>query len=244
MARIPFLTPPADPVLRVAGLPEVAVTLRRSAQARRMTLRVGRSDGQVVLTLPRSVRAAEAQAFLSAQEDWLRRTLAGLPAQPLVGPGTVLPVEGRMVEIVTAGGRGGVRVEGAALVVPGAPGAAGARAAAFLKALARDRLAAACDLHSVALGRPYAALALRDTRSRWGSCSVQGRLMFSWRLAMAPPPVLDYVAAHEVAHLARMDHSPAFWRVVDRLCPGWQAQRAWLRAEGASLQAFRFGPGD
>ncbi|HMO08058.1 MAG TPA: M48 family metallopeptidase [Paracoccaceae bacterium] len=244
MVRIPFLTTRAGPALHLAGLPGVEVALRRSARARRMTLRVGRADGQVVLTLPRAVRAAEAEAFLAAQEGWLRRTLAGLPVRRLVGAGTLLPVEGRHLELVAPGGRGGVRVEGATLVVPGAPEASGARAAAFLRALARDRLALACDRHSGALGRPYTALALRDTRSRWGSCSAQGRLMFSWRLAMAPPAVLDYVAAHEVAHLDRMDHSPAFWRVVDRLCPGWQAQRAWLRSEGAALQALRFTTGD
>lgn len=244
MPRNPFLTPRADPPLLLSGLPGVAVTLRRSAQARRMTLRVGRADGQVVLTLPRGVRAAEAKAFLVAQEGWLRQTLAALPSPEVVVPGTNLPVEGRMLEVTAPGGRGGIRIEGAALVVPGSPAGVPPRVAAYLRALARDRLARACDRHAATLNRGYAALALRDTRSRWGSCSAQGRLMFSWRLAMAPPAVLDYVAAHEVAHLERMDHSPAFWRVVDRLCPGWQAQRAWLRSEGTRLQAFRFGPGD
>ncbi|MEY3959547.1 MAG: hypothetical protein RIR14_200, partial [Pseudomonadota bacterium] len=83
---------------------------------------------------------------------------------------------------------------------------------------------------------------LRDTRSRWGSCTAEGALMYSWRLIMAPPPVLRYVAAHEVAHLVEMNHSPQFWAVVDRLYPGWEAQRAWLRSHGSALHGLRFQP--
>jgi predicted metal-dependent hydrolase len=113
--------------------------------------------------------------------------------------------------------------------------------AAFLRALARDRLAAASDRHAARLGRGFGRLTLRDTRSRWGSCSSAGDLMFSWRLVMAPPEVLDYVAAHEVAHLAHMHHGPAFWAEVRRLYGDHRAARGWLRREGAALHRFRFG---
>jgi predicted metal-dependent hydrolase len=112
---------------------------------------------------------------------------------------------------------------------------------AFLRTLARDRLAAASDRYAAALGRPYGKITLRDTRSRWGSCTSQGDLMYSWRLIMAPPAVLDYVAAHEVAHLERMDHSPAFWNIVARLCPDHARHRDWLRTEGTALHRVRFG---
>src|SRR5690606_4279045 len=111
---------------------------------------------------------------------------------------------------------------------------------AFLKTVARDRLATASDRYAVALGRPYGRLTLRDTRSRWGSCSAAGDLMYSWRLVMAPAEVLDYVAAHEVAHLAEMNHSPAFWDVVARLCPDYRRHRTWLRANGGALHRVRF----
>ncbi|MBE0554766.1 MAG: M48 family metallopeptidase, partial [Rhodobacteraceae bacterium] len=90
------------------------------------------------------------------------------------------------------------------------------------------------------LGRRVTGITLRDTRSRWGSCTAAGRLMFSWRLIMAPPAVLDYVAAHEAAHLVEMNHSPAYWAVVGRIFPGWQAQRGWLRRHGPGLHALRF----
>jgi predicted metal-dependent hydrolase len=90
------------------------------------------------------------------------------------------------------------------------------------------------------VGRSYTSLALRDTRSRWGSCSPDGRLMYSWRLIMAPPQVLDYVAAHEVAHLVELNHSPAYWRVVTGICPDWKRHRDWLRTHGSSLHRLRF----
>ncbi len=111
---------------------------------------------------------------------------------------------------------------------------------AFLKLRARDRLAAACDGFAASLGTHYRAIALRDTRSRWGSCTSEGNLMYSWRLVMAPPDVLDYVAAHEVAHRLEMNHSDRFWAHVERVCPDHKSHRRWLREEGTKLHAWRF----
>jgi predicted metal-dependent hydrolase len=125
--------------------------------------------------------------------------------------------------------------------VPGDAGRAGVRVGAFLKALARTRLAAASDKYAARIGRPSTRLTLRDPRSRWGSCTADGALMFSWRLVMAPPDVLDYVAAHEVAHMIEMNHSAAFWAVVAGLRPDWKAQRDWLHGQGSVLQGYRFG---
>lgn len=111
---------------------------------------------------------------------------------------------------------------------------------ALLKRLARDQLGASVDRFAAALDRAPGRITLRDTRSRWGSCSSEGNLMFSWRLIMAPQRVLDYVAAHEVAHLMHMDHSPAFWSTVEDLFPDHRPERDWLRREGASLHRYRF----
>ncbi|MDR5651725.1 M48 family metallopeptidase [Ruixingdingia sedimenti] len=224
------------------GLPEVEITLRRSARARRISLRVSSLDGRVTLTLPARARESEGMAFLRDRADWIRAALARVPPPRAPGPGGILPIEGRGVPVLAGPARGPVRVTPEGLVVPGDPALAGPRIAAFLKALARGRLASACDRHAAALGRPYSRLVLRDTRSRWGSCTTAGVLMFNWRLVMAPPEVLDYVAAHEVAHLAEMNHSPAFWAVVARLMPQHAAPRAWLRAEGNALHGWQFGP--
>jgi predicted metal-dependent hydrolase len=222
------------------GSPPLDITLRRSRRARRFSLRVSRLDGRVTLSLPHGAPEAEAMAFARAQEGWIRRALAALPQTAPVGFGTLIPVEGRMLQLDPGPGRL-VRIEGGSLLVPGASAQAGVRVAAFLKHLARDRLTAASDRHAAMIARSYTRLTLRDTRSRWGSCTAQGALMYSWRLVMAPPAVLDYVAAHEVAHLAEMNHSPAFWAVVAGLVPGFAAQRRWLRLHGQALHDPRFG---
>ena len=223
------------------GPPPVEVHLKRSARARRFSLRVSRLDGKVTLSMPLRAREGEALAFLRGNEAWVRQTLSAMPGAALtaVGPGSVIPVEGEGLVLTPATGRG-VRVEGGQLLVPGNPATMGSRVAAWLKVLARDRLASASTRYAETVGRNYSSLALRDTRSRWGSCSPDGRLMYSWRLIMAPPAVLDYVAAHEVAHLVELNHSPAYWRVVTGICPDWKDHRAWLRANGNTLHRVRF----
>jgi predicted metal-dependent hydrolase len=227
---------------RLPGTPPVEITLRRSARARRFSLRVSRLDGRVTLSVPRHAREAEAMAFAREQEGWIRRTLSQMPQAAPVGLGAAIPVEGRLLTLAPGAGRL-VRVEGESLLIPGDPLQAGVRAAAWLKLRARDRLTLACDRYAARLGRRYSRITLRDTRSRWGSCTADGGLMFSWRLILAPPAVLDYVAAHEVAHLVQMNHSPAFWSIVADLRPDHAAERRWLRTHGQSLHALRFAGG-
>lgn len=219
------------------GSPPVPLILRRSGRARRITLRISRLDGRVTLTLPRGVAEHEALDFARSKEDWIRDHLDERPEACTVAPGGTLPVEGRLRRIAAGPGRR-VRLDDDSIGVPA--GACGARLQAWLKELARDRLTAASDRYAVALGRKYARITLRDTRSRWGSCTSDGRLMFSWRLIMAPPRVLNYVAAHEVAHLREMNHSPAFWALVERIHGPYAEPRAWLRREGETLHRYRF----
>lgn len=224
----------------VIGIPPLTVTLRRSDRARRLSLRVSRSDGRVTLCVPIWAPEAEAIRFAASQEGWIRRALAVLPIGQAVAVGGTMPYGGRILRI-EAGPVRAVQVQGDALIVPlAALLAPGARIEAFVKLAARQQLQAACDQYAGLLGRPHAGITLRDTRSRWGSCASTGKLMFSWRLVLAPPEVLAYVAAHEVAHLAQMNHSPAFWAVVRRLMPEYQRHRTWLRTHGAGLQAIRF----
>ncbi|MCM2561758.1 M48 family metallopeptidase [Lutimaribacter sp. EGI FJ00015] len=221
------------------GNPPVAVLLRKSARARRISLRVSQLDGRVTLTCPKGVSEREALDFAQSKAEWLRQTLAGHAAPVRVAQGISLPVQGRMRQVVPVAGRA-VNLAGDTLQVPGPTERMGARVQGFLKQRARDRLAAASDGYAAVLGRPYARLTLRDTRSRWGSCTGDGGLMFSWRLIMAPDHVLDYVAAHEVAHLAEMNHSAAFWAVVGRLYGPHDAPRRWLRENGSGLHRYRF----
>lgn len=222
------------------GNPPVAITLRKTAQARRISLRISRLDGRVTLTCPLRVSDREALSFAQEKADWLRRHLMEQPKQAGIGIGGDLPFEGITLRIAQGAGRL-VQVQDSLLLVPGSPERAAARIAGFLKQSARDRLAAASDHYATLLGHPYTRLTLRDTRSRWGSCTADGGLMYSWRLVMAPPAVLSYVAAHEVAHLAEMNHSDAFWSVVTRLYGDYHAPRRWLREKGGDLHRYRFG---
>lgn len=216
----------------------IKVRLRRSDRARRITLRVARHDGGVTLTLPRHAPLNDGVAFAESRAGWLRRQLDTLTLPIAVAHGAMLPVEGRLLCVTPAATRS-ARIEDDLLLVP-QNRAPGPPIAALLKQLALARLTEASDRYSRRLGRRYSSIALRDTRSRWGSCTADGRLMYSWRLVMAPHEVLDYVAAHEVAHLRRMDHSPAFWAQVARLCPDHVRLRDWLRRNGDELLAFRF----
>lgn len=219
---------------------DIPVTLRRSGRARRMILRVTRVGGEVVLTLPSRTSMTAGRIFAESRVEWLRRTRAEMAPLQRADHGALLPVEGRARRIVPHDGRRVELTDEALLVPQGRP--AGLVVEVWLKHLAQARLVAACDRHAAAAGRSFRALALRDTRSRWGSCSHDGRLMFSWRLAMAPPQVLDYVAAHEVAHLLHMDHSRAFWAATGRLVPDYARHRDWLRQHGHELLSWRFRP--
>ena len=219
------------------GDPPVPLTLRRSPRARRLSLRISALDGRVTLTLPKSLPEREALDFAAEKEDWIRSHLAKHPEAMLVQTGSCLPIDGMERRIVVANGKR-VLMHEDVIEVPGdRPGRVLQR---FLRELARDRLAAASDQYAATLGRPYSRLTLRDTRSRWGSCTSDGGLMYSWRLILAPPEVLRYVAAHEVAHLAEMNHSPAFWQQVEHLYGDYQGPRKWLKQQGGGLHRFRF----
>ncbi len=221
------------------GDPPIPLILRRSARTRRISLRISQLDGRVTLSMPSRLPEREALDFARAKESWIRKHLDARGADVAVGLGAEVPVGGRMLKVVAGGGR---RVELAAdsIAVPGPEDRVGKRLGAYLKEVARDRLAGASDDYAARLGKSYNRLTLRDTRSRWGSCTSDGGLMYSWRLIMAPPEVLDYVAAHEVAHLAEMNHSAAFWAHVERIYGDYKGPRKWLRQQGSDLHRYKF----
>lgn len=226
--------------LVLKGDPDIPVRMRRSAQCRRLSLRVSGLDGQITLTAPRYMPDRAVRAFLAEKEPWLRSAVLRAPVPKLLGEGAELPVEGRLCRLQLGPGNAVLREDG--LIILPARTANPMRAlGVYLKNLARVRLVTATETYAAKIGYPFAAITLRDTRSRWGSCSSSGRLMFSWRLILAPPAVLQYVAAHEVAHLAEMNHGPAFWQLVEQIYPDWRSQRDWLRENGAALHRYRFG---
>jgi predicted metal-dependent hydrolase len=224
--------------LRV-GRPEILVRLRRLRRARRVVLRLNVTGGAPVLTCPAQVSLRDVQAFLDAHEEWLRTRLMQRPVSVVPTVGAVLPIAGEAVKLAL-GRSTRFMPEERRLDLPGPVDLIPAQAAAYLRARARQACSDAVERYAGVLRRPFGRMAFRDTRSRWGSCSSRGDLMFSWRLAMAPPEVLEYVAAHEVAHLAEMNHGPRFWATVAALVPDYAAQRAWLKAHGGQLHRYDF----
>ncbi len=222
------------------GNPSITVNVKASSVARRLSLRVSRLDGKVSLTVPRYTPDREINGFLKEKESWLQKHLADV--MPLLRPqvgGSIL-LGGQDIPIVAGVGKRAMFREGV-ITVPSDDAGCAPRIKAFLKLRARDALAAASDQYAQEIGREYTRLSLRDTRSRWGSCSSEGVLMYSWRLIMAPVDVLNYVAAHEVSHLVEMNHSSAFWDQVAEIMPDYEVHRRWLRENGNLLQRYDFG---
>lgn len=221
------------------GSPPIEIRVRRNKRARRLTLRVSHGGDAVSMTLPPRFPLTEAEAFALSREDWIRARIDEAPSGVRIDPGAVVPVHG-VDRILSVGGGRTARLVNDRLEVPGQGQVFRDRLRQFLRLQAREALAVACDHYAGVTDKRYNRLTLRDTRSRWGSCSSSGNLMFSWRLIMAPPAVLDYVAAHEVAHLTHMHHGDEFWDLVEAIKPGYRDARTWLRDHGASLHRFRF----
>jgi len=238
--RFPFTRRPEKLSVTVKHQ-SLPVTVKRNTRAKRLILRVDAATGAPVLTLPRRTSLHEAQLFVDRNSGWIERRLQGIQPSSSFADGLLFPLRGRDCRIVAHGGRGLARHFAGddcdELHIPGAPEHVARRAGEWLKREARRDLEAAVDHYAAKLGRSPAALRIGDARTRWGSCTAGGRLTFSWRLILAPPSVLSYVAAHEVAHLEEMNHSRRFWAVVRRLDPKYAAARAWLKANGATLHA-------
>lgn len=220
----------------------LAATLyvRRHPRARRTMLRIGADGESVVLVLPPRRSVQEGLAVVEAHKQWIRERLARMPARIAFVDGAALPVLGRPLTIRhRPADAPGVRKEGSDLLVGGATSEVGRRVLGWLRDEARRTIAALAGEKAIGLGRSITRITIRDTRSRWGSCSAAGALSFSWRLVLAPPDVLDYVVAHEVAHLRHRGHGPGFWNEVARLSAASATARAWLRHDGATL--FRYG---
>ncbi|MBB4301938.1 hypothetical protein GGD81_000962 [Rhodobium orientis] len=225
---------------------DIRVRLRRDARARRFTLRLPASGGDPVVTLPADGCSRAARNFAERERHWLAARLKRRPDSVAFEEGALVPLRGIEHRIVSGGRhRGTVRREdgdlGPRLVVFGAAEHLSRRLTDWLKREARADIEAAVADHAARLKVTPGRVTLRDTTTRWGSCSSSGALSFSWRLVLAPPEVLDYVAAHEVAHLKEMNHSPRFWRHVETLCPGMEEPRAWLRSNGPRLHAYGAG---
>jgi predicted metal-dependent hydrolase len=219
----------------------IEATLNGRRGAKRMTLRVDPITRGVVINGPMRLSKRDALAFLDSSHDWIEARLLALPDKAPFVEGQNILFRGRTTLLLRQDGRGAsVYLDGEqpSLTVFGSPERFETRVRVALKAYAQSDALHFASALSAKLGKSPNSIALRDTRSRWGSCTSAGDIMVSWRLVGAPPKVFEYVMAHELAHLVEMNHSPCFWRQVGNLMPDWKPARSWLKAHGATLHAL------
>lgn len=244
-----FRSAPPAPRERMHDVAGRTLPLRivENARARRLTLRIEPGGRGLRVTVPAGIREDEVDRFVERHHGWLEQRLARVPDRPELRPGTKLPVRGVPHGIVHQPERRGTVTQGVdetgapTLFVHGDRRHLGRRLSDFLKREAKRDIEPLVARHAGTVGRRAKAIRYRDTVSRWGSCTSDGTLSFSWRIMMAPPAVIDYLVAHEVAHLREMNHGPKFWALCRDLCPRTDEARAWLKRNGAALQAIGFG---
>jgi predicted metal-dependent hydrolase len=240
-----LLDPPTQERIEVVHLGHsYPVVVKRTAQARRYTLRIKTATREALLTMPMRGSMATAKDFADRHGGWLAARYAKLPEMVDFVVGAQVPLRGELHRIEhRPGARGTVWVETGTggeriLAVTGEVGFLARRIRDFMKREARKDIDVAAHAHAQALGVKLKRIAIKDTKSRWGSCASDGTLSFSWRMVMAPPFVLDYLAAHEVAHRVEMNHSPRYWRVVASIFPEYEKAEAWLKRHGTELHRW------
>lgn len=216
------------------------IHVRRSARARRMSLKVDPAHHGATLVLPERVPNHVAMAFIADHLAWLEARIAALPAPIPFAPGIEIPLLGVPHLLRSApAARRGVWIEEGAIQVSGPVDFFARRVGDFLKTEAKRRILACAEPMAGQLGVAFKTVRIGDPKSRWGSCNSKGTMAFSWRLVLAPERVLTYVVAHELSHLKEMNHSPRFWAWVRSLTPDADASRRWLKAHGGAL--YRYG---
>ena len=231
------------PTLQV-GTRIIALNIVRSARANRLTLRIARQGNAAKITAPVNVRETDILAFVSRNMGWLGEKLNAYPEKPNLRAGVKVPIRGVAHKIIHRPGRGTNSVmaceTGPEIHVYGQESAVARRIADHLKKEAKATIEPMVLKLAADTDRRVKSIRFKDTTSRWGSCSSDGNLSFSWRIMMAPPKVIAYLVAHEVAHLTEMNHGPKFWALCGKLCPDSDDCRSWLKRNGAKLQSIGF----
>lgn len=219
---------------------DIPLIIRPHARAKRLKLRYDASSGAAVVTLPPGMNEGHARNFVQQNREWIRRQAQKSPPSKQLVPGEEIPLYGENHLLVhRPENPARVTAQKQHLLIGGRREGFEVRLQNWLKKQARLTLESKVEEMSRLSGKTYRRVSVRDTKSRWGSCSSSGTLSFCWRLIMAPPEILEYVVAHEVAHLQEMNHSAAFWRVVDGLVPHAKPSRKWLRDHGPALMLIR-----
>lgn len=219
--------------ITVAGrrLPLIA---KKHPRARRLVVRYDARGECVKLTLPRYVSLKSAVEFAESKAGWIEAQMHK-HIRTVFENGADIPLFGETMKLVHIGGRGVVRCEENTLYISGNSEFLERRVRDYIKQETKKIIITRAEHYAEAAGVTFRGVSLRDSSSRWGSCSAKGALSFCWRLAFAPLSVLDYVVCHEVAHLRHHNHSAAYWKLVEQLCPNYATHERWLKNHGQSV---------
>jgi predicted metal-dependent hydrolase len=225
---------------------ELIVCVRESDRAQMMRIIVG-PRRPIEAIVPAGTPDAAVEAFLASKRGWIERKVAvaeEIARRPRVlGLHEKIWLEGEPLQIEHVGGAlPRAELRDGVLHVGGQKHEAAAAIERWYRREARRRVTAVVEREAARLALRFNSLAIRDQRTRWGSCSRKGNLSFSWRLLIAPPKVLEYVAVHELLHLREPNHSKAFWRIIESARPGWQDEARWLREHGQELREYAVDP--
>ena len=218
--------------------PDLEIFLRQNSNSRRITLRISALDGKITITGPNYLDFTEFRKFAESKKSWLKSKRKAFEPPIFVSEGIKIPIMGNYTEISFSNVREPKKIGGILFVSKGKP--VSTQVKKYLQEIGRIHIAYMSKEFAERLGSKVHKITLRDTRSRWGSCSNDANLMFSWRLVMAPEDVLAYVVAHEVAHLKHMNHSKDFWGTVEYLFGPYKKERTWLKQNGSSLHRYKF----
>jgi hypothetical protein len=219
--------------------------VRISPRARRLALRLNMGERRVVLVIPKRASLRNAYAFALAHREWIEHQISKAPEKIIFAHGSTIPVLGRNVIIVvdreTASARTQITLSETTLTIRTQLENPAPRIVRFLKALAAKEFKIIADQKAALIGKQISQLSLRDMKTRWGSCSTDGRMALSWRLIFAPTLAYDYVIAHEAAHLTHAHHGPTFWALCERLAADFKTGHGWMKENGAELMRYSNG---
>ena len=221
------------------GNPAISISINWSKIAQNYSLRISNSKREVKLTIPKNGSYNQALEFAKSRENWIQSKLLNHVPEVILSYGSKILYQGQEL-IIQPSHNKNISISDKQIFISGPENLISGKIKGFLKTKARDYLDYSSRQYSEKLGKQFKKITLRDTKSRWGSCTSDGKLMFSWRLIMAPPEILDYVAAHEVAHLSHLNHSKEFWNTVAFLLPEFSNYQNWLKINGQLLQRYRF----
>ncbi len=223
----------------IAAALDMEIKIIKSPKAKRLTLRIDEKERIPVLSLPRGCSARKAVDFVETHRDWIQNMLARLPAAGRFENGECISVFGQKVIINHNPNQRGTMIIDGFLMVGGEPEFLHRRVCDFIKKFAAEHLYQMSAAKAGQIGCTVHRVTLKDTKSRWGSCSNRNNINYNWRIVLAPPHVIDYLVSHEVAHLAHQDHSADFWNCVAGLCPDYENGRRWLKIRGKELYRWQ-----